>query len=73
MSDRGNLHIKGRVLAGPEDVRDELWVVDGHITYERPRHTAHDPVVIRGSSTRTATSASTATGPWTNPPARSRR
>jgi imidazolonepropionase-like amidohydrolase len=48
MSDRGNLHIKGRVLAGPEDVRDELWVVDGQITYERPRHTAHDPVVIRG-------------------------
>ncbi|WP_206441679.1 amidohydrolase family protein [Streptomyces boncukensis] len=30
------LHIKGRVLAGPEDVRDELWVVDGHVTYERP-------------------------------------
>ena len=47
MSDRGNLHIKGRVLAGPEDVRDELWVVDGRITYERPP-AAPDPVVIEG-------------------------
>ena len=40
MSERGNLHIKGRVLTGPDpeaDVRDELWVVDGRITYERPR------------------------------------
>lgn len=36
MSERANLHIRGRVLAGPEDVRDELWVVDGHVTYERP-------------------------------------
>jgi imidazolonepropionase-like amidohydrolase len=30
------LHVKGRVLAGPEDVRDELWVVGGRITYRRP-------------------------------------
>ncbi|MGW2860863.1 amidohydrolase family protein [Streptomyces sp. NPDC001205] len=36
MSDRTVLHVKGRVLAGPEDVRDELWAVDGRITYERP-------------------------------------
>ncbi|MBX7470146.1 amidohydrolase family protein [Streptomyces sp. MAG02] len=36
MSDRMVLHVKGRVLAGPEDVRDELWAVDGRITYERP-------------------------------------
>ncbi|EST37828.1 amidohydrolase [Streptomycetaceae bacterium MP113-05] len=36
MSDRGILHIKGHVLAGPDDVRGELWVVDGCITYERP-------------------------------------
>lgn len=34
--DGGYLHIKGRVLAGPEDVRDELWVVGDRITYERP-------------------------------------
>ncbi|CAM5358154.1 amidohydrolase [Streptomyces xanthochromogenes] len=37
MSDRTVLHVKGHVLAGPEDVRDELWAVDGRITYERPR------------------------------------
>nr|WP_229866686.1 amidohydrolase family protein [Streptomyces gelaticus] len=30
------LHVKGRVLVGPEDVRDELWVVDGRISYGRP-------------------------------------
>jgi imidazolonepropionase-like amidohydrolase len=30
------LHIKGPVLVGPEDVRDELWVVGGRITYQRP-------------------------------------
>ncbi|MFF0746110.1 amidohydrolase family protein [Streptomyces sp. NPDC004111] len=36
MSDHEVLHVKGRVLAGPEDVRDELWAVDGRVTYERP-------------------------------------
>ncbi|MFJ8488462.1 amidohydrolase family protein [Streptomyces sp. NPDC094038] len=36
MSDRAVLHVKGRVLAGPEDVRDELWVVDGRVSYDRP-------------------------------------
>ncbi|MFJ8854686.1 amidohydrolase family protein [Streptomyces sp. NPDC102437] len=30
------LHVKGRVLVGPDDVRDELWVVDGRISYGRP-------------------------------------
>ncbi|GAA3239390.1 hypothetical protein GCM10020256_60440 [Streptomyces thermocoprophilus] len=30
------LHVKGRVLAGPEDVRDELWVVGGRVSYDRP-------------------------------------
>ncbi|MEW2520658.1 amidohydrolase family protein [Actinacidiphila alni] len=30
------LHIKGRVLVGPEEVRDELWVVGGRISYDRP-------------------------------------
>ncbi len=49
MSDRGLLHIKGRVLAGPEDVRDELWVVDGRITYERPAvPPGLAPTVVRG-------------------------
>ncbi|MBV9022638.1 MAG: amidohydrolase family protein [Streptomycetaceae bacterium] len=36
MTDRGVLHIKGRVLTGPEEARDELWVVDGRVTYQRP-------------------------------------
>lgn len=30
------LRVKGRILVGPEDVRDELWVVGGRITYDRP-------------------------------------
>jgi imidazolonepropionase-like amidohydrolase len=30
------LHVKGRILTGPTDVRDELWVVGGRITYDRP-------------------------------------
>ncbi|MEU7045163.1 amidohydrolase family protein [Streptomyces varsoviensis] len=41
------LHIKGRVLVGAEDVRDELWVIDGRVTYERPRG-ARDVTVIEG-------------------------
>ena len=36
MSERAVLHVKGRVLAGPEDVRDELWVVGGRVSYDRP-------------------------------------
>ncbi|CCK31036.1 hypothetical protein BN159_6657 [Streptomyces davaonensis JCM 4913] len=36
MSDHAVLHVKGRILVGPEDVRDELWVVDGRISYDRP-------------------------------------
>jgi imidazolonepropionase-like amidohydrolase len=29
-------HLAGPVLAGDDDVRDQAWVVDGRITYERP-------------------------------------
>ncbi len=36
MSDQAVLQVKGRVLVGPEEIRDELWVVDGRITYDRP-------------------------------------
>ena len=36
MSDQPVLHVKGRVLVGPEDIRDELWVIDGRISYDRP-------------------------------------
>jgi imidazolonepropionase-like amidohydrolase len=30
------LHVKGSVLVGPQEVRDELWVVGGKITYAAP-------------------------------------
>ncbi|MBY8880328.1 amidohydrolase family protein [Actinacidiphila acidipaludis] len=36
MADREVLHIRGRILAGPEEVHDELWVVGGRVTYTRP-------------------------------------
>ena len=60
------LHVKGRVLVGPDDVRDELWVVGGRISYERP---ARRPDVADrrpagrcpASSTPTAMSGSTTT------------
>ncbi|MEU6487033.1 amidohydrolase family protein [Streptomyces sp. NPDC046887] len=41
------LHVVGRVLAGPEDVRDEVWAVDGRITWERPPG-AVEAVTVRG-------------------------
>ncbi|MEU1628996.1 amidohydrolase family protein [Streptomyces sp. NPDC020096] len=47
MTDAAVLHIKGRVLAGPEEVRDELWVVGGRVTYERPTH-ARDVRTVTG-------------------------
>ncbi|UUN26174.1 amidohydrolase family protein [Streptomyces sp. FIT100] len=47
MSDHVVLHVKGRVLVGPEEVRDELWVVDGRITYDRPVSAA-DVRTVRG-------------------------
>ncbi|WEH42489.1 amidohydrolase family protein [Streptomyces sp. AM 2-1-1] len=30
------LRVRGRVLVGPDEVRDELWSVDGRIAWERP-------------------------------------
>ncbi|MER6528114.1 amidohydrolase family protein [Streptomyces sp. NPDC001508] len=36
MSDGAVLHVKGRVLVGPDEVRDEVWVVGGRISYDRP-------------------------------------
>ncbi|MFJ8663786.1 amidohydrolase family protein [Streptomyces sp. NPDC093795] len=45
MSDHAVLHVKGRVLVGPEDVRDELWCVDGRITFDRP---ATEAVTVEG-------------------------
>ncbi|MFB6828506.1 amidohydrolase family protein [Streptomyces hydrogenans] len=45
MSDHEVVHVKGRVLVGPEDVRDELWCVDGRITFRRP---AGEAVTVAG-------------------------
>jgi imidazolonepropionase-like amidohydrolase len=36
MSDGAVLHVKGRILVGPEELRDELWVVGGRVSYDRP-------------------------------------
>ncbi|KUO07091.1 amidohydrolase family protein [Streptomyces sp. DSM 15324] len=47
MSDHAVLHVKGRVLAGPDDVRDELWVVAGRISYDRPAG-ARDVRTVQG-------------------------
>ncbi|MER5553834.1 amidohydrolase family protein [Streptomyces sp. NPDC002793] len=41
------LRIDGRVLVGPDEVRDGLWAVDGRITYERPPG-ADDAVTLTG-------------------------
>lgn len=30
------LHVRGAVLVGPQEVRDEMWVVGGSITFTRP-------------------------------------
>ncbi|WP_173263282.1 amidohydrolase family protein [Streptomyces pacificus] len=46
MSDHAVLHVKGRVLVGPDDVRDELWVVGGRVAYRRPA--AGDVRTVRG-------------------------
>ncbi|MEV5611375.1 amidohydrolase family protein [Streptomyces sp. NPDC052225] len=48
MSRSGVLHVKGRVLAGPDDVRDELWVIDGRVTYDRPVTAALDVTTVDG-------------------------
>ncbi|GAA1229705.1 amidohydrolase family protein [Oryzihumus leptocrescens] len=31
------LHVRGQVLVGPEEVRDEVWVVDGRLSYVAPQ------------------------------------
>ncbi|MFJ3923521.1 amidohydrolase family protein [Streptomyces sp. NPDC090022] len=41
------LHVRGRILVGPDDVRDELWVVGGRVSYERPR-AAGDITTVSG-------------------------
>ncbi|MFD3476454.1 amidohydrolase family protein [Streptomyces sp. NPDC058695] len=48
MSERAVLHVKGRVLVGPDDVRDELWVVGGRVTYDRPAGPGLDVTTVDG-------------------------
>ncbi|MFJ4712544.1 amidohydrolase family protein [Streptomyces sp. NPDC088785] len=48
MTDAGVLHVRGRVLAGPDDVRDELWVVGGRVTYDRPVSAGRDTTTLDG-------------------------
>lgn len=36
MSEDPVLRVKGAVLVGPEDVRDQLWVVGGRVSFDRP-------------------------------------
>jgi imidazolonepropionase-like amidohydrolase len=46
--DQPILHVKGRVLVGPEDVRDELWVVDGRISFTAPVSPGADVRTLQG-------------------------
>ncbi len=41
------MHLTGPVLVGPDEVRDEAWVLDGRITYERPG-SGHDTTDVDG-------------------------
>ncbi|TQF03041.1 amidohydrolase family protein [Kitasatospora acidiphila] len=36
MTEGAVLHIKGRILVGPDEVRDELWVLDGRVSFSPP-------------------------------------
>ncbi|MFR9727143.1 amidohydrolase family protein [Streptomyces sp. MS19] len=42
-----DLHLPGRVLAGPDDVRDGLWVVGGRVSLTPPAHD-RDTVTVDG-------------------------
>ncbi|MGC0315631.1 amidohydrolase family protein [Kitasatospora acidiphila] len=39
MTEGAVLHIKGRILVGPDEVRDELWVLDGRVSFSPPAGT----------------------------------
>ena len=41
------LHVTGRILVGPEDVRDQMWVIDGRVSWSAP-HTAENVESVRG-------------------------
>jgi len=58
------LHIKGSILVGPQEVRDELWVVGGRVTYDAPR--GDGSAGLGGSAGTAATDVQTVTG-WVLP------
>lgn len=41
------LHVRGTVLVGPDEVRDEAWVIDGRLTFEPPVN-RHDVQTVSG-------------------------
>lgn len=42
------LHLTGPILVGPDDVRDEAWVLDGTLTFERPTGSGLDITTLAG-------------------------
>ena len=42
------LHLRGAILVGPDEVRPEVWVVGGRLTFERPRGPGLDVQTIDG-------------------------
>lgn len=42
------LHVRGRIMVGADDIRPELWVVDGRVTFERPTGAGHEVQTVEG-------------------------
>ncbi|HQF03695.1 MAG TPA: amidohydrolase family protein [Phycicoccus sp.] len=42
------LHLTGPILVSTEDVRDEAWVIDGRLTFERPGGSGHEVATLAG-------------------------
>jgi imidazolonepropionase-like amidohydrolase len=42
------LRVVGGVLVGPDEVRDELWVIDGTVSYTPPRQAGAAVMTVRG-------------------------
>lgn len=40
-SDSPVLQVTGRILVGPDDTRDELWVIDGRVSWTAPQSTGN--------------------------------
>src|SRR6478735_9013894 len=42
------LHLRGEILVGPEEVREQAWVVGGRLTFERPGSSGLDVQTVTG-------------------------